>query len=237
MSDWRVALACLVGGLLTLERKALAQFMLARPIVVAPVVAWVLGDARAGFQLGIPLELFFLGTSSYGASTPNHETLAALFAVALATCAGIGVHPLPAYSLALSFFLALPFAPLGKLIESSLERWNGSLVDRAEEALLENRPGLASRQLLIGLLGTFVMGASVTALGALLGPAVGALEGHLPGFLYRGLGMAWVLAIGLSSGLAIRAIKLARGVVLSGVAATMVFVVYGVVTYVWGDFH
>ena len=107
MTPMQVALASAMGGLLTLERKALAQFMLARPIVVAPIIGAILGDVQTGFLLGVPLELFFLGNASYGASTPDHETLAALFAVSLAVSAGATAHPVPTYALTLALLLAL----------------------------------------------------------------------------------------------------------------------------------
>jgi mannose/fructose/N-acetylgalactosamine-specific phosphotransferase system component IIC len=235
LTGTQVALASAVGGLLSLERKALAQFMLARPIVVAPVVAAILGDAQTGFLLGVPLELFFLGNVSYGASTPDHETLATLFAASLAVGAGTRSHPAPTFALALALLLALPFARLGKYVEAALERWNVGLVDRAEESLAHGRPGSASYQLLLGLTGTLLMGAAVTALGTLLGPSLNMLEELLPRSLIRGLEFVWAAELGVAAGLAIRAIKGPhRSVALSGASALMVFVVYGVVTQIWG---
>lgn len=229
MTAGQVALAALVGGLLVLERKTFGQFMLSRPIVVAPIIAALLGDARAGLAVGIPLELFFLGTTSYGASTPDHETLTAVFAGALvATAAGAAAAPVPPpYALACSVFIALPLAPLGRLVEAGLERANEVLIGRAEEALARGRTGLATRQALLATAALFVLGAVVTAAGALAGPALGTLEELLPPSLRRGLGLAWALFVGTCGALGLRAIRTPGGAVLSGVAALTVFAVFG----------
>lgn len=220
-----VALAAGAGGLLCLERKALGQLMLARPLVVAPLVAAIVGDAHTGLLVGIPLELFFLANASYGASTPDHETLAALFAAALAASAA-GEAVAPASALAIAVFLALPFAPLGRRLEAALERHNETFVVRAEEFLSEGRLGRATRQGLLGLAGTFAMGAAVTLAGALLGAPLRALEARLPFAAERALALAWPLFLGVSAAQALRAIQTPGAGLLSGVAALTVFAVF-----------
>src|SRR5216683_1984701 len=51
--------------------------MLSRPIVLAPLLGWALGDPRGGLVLGVPLELIFLGGVNLGGSLPDNETLRA----------------------------------------------------------------------------------------------------------------------------------------------------------------
>lgn len=222
-----VAIAAVAGGLLSLERKALAQLMLARPIVVAPIIAALLGDARTGLAVGIPLELLFLGNASYGASTPHHETLAAIFAASLAASAAGESFP-PPYALAIAVFLALPLAPIGKRIEAVLERRAVSLADRADEFVEEGRLAQATRQALVSMLGTFLLGAAVTLLGTLLGPLLGDLERQLPASLLRVFSLSWALFVGTCAALAVRAIQTPGGAMLSGVAAITVFAVFAI---------
>lgn len=219
------ALAIGAGALVCVERKALAQLMLARPIVVAPLIAALLGDARNGLYVGIPLELFFLGSASYGAATPPHETLAALFAGALAATAGPGLAP--PYALAVAAFVALPLAAIGRTAETALERWNVNLVDRAQLFVAEGRSGRASRQALLAIGGTALLGATVTALGTLVGPVLGHLETALRPAAVRGLSLAWFLFVGASAAFALRAIETPGGALLSGIAAVTVFAVFG----------
>ena len=51
------AIAAVLSGLAAVERKGAFQLMLSRPLVLAPVLGWLLGDAHGGLLLGVPLEL------------------------------------------------------------------------------------------------------------------------------------------------------------------------------------
>jgi mannose/fructose/N-acetylgalactosamine-specific phosphotransferase system component IIC len=228
MNPAAVVLAALAGGLISVERKSIAQLMISRPIVVAPVIAAVLGDVKTGFAVGVPLELAFIGTASYGASTPLHESLAALFAAALGASASHASQADVRLTLPLAFYGSLPFAIIGRWSEARLERWNVGLVDKAEDILAHNHPGHAMRHVLVALFGLFALGSAVTLLGALMGPPVGALEPMLPGWLAQGLALAWPLALGTSAVLAVRAIQVPHGALLAAIAAVTVFAVWGV---------
>src|SRR5438132_978577 len=104
--------AALIGGLAAVERKGALQLMLSRPIVLAPLLGWALGDPRGGLVLGVPLELIFLGGVNLGGSLPDNETLLAAALTSAVVPAGIfagtGVDaPLAALGLALLYPLAV----------------------------------------------------------------------------------------------------------------------------------
>src|SRR5256884_8808609 len=106
------AIAALIGGLAAVERKGALQLMLSRPIVLAPLLGWALGDPRGGLVLGVPLELIFLGGVNLGGSLPDNETLLAAALTSAVVPAGIfagtGVDaPLAALGLALLYPLAV----------------------------------------------------------------------------------------------------------------------------------
>src|SRR5207302_1103412 len=106
------AVAALIGGLAAIERKGALQLMLSRPIVLAPLLGWALGDPRGGLVLGVPLELIFLGGVNLGGSLPDNETLLAAALTSAVVPAGIfagtGVDaPLAALGLALLYPLAV----------------------------------------------------------------------------------------------------------------------------------
>src|SRR3989449_10183750 len=84
-----MAIAALIGGLSAIERKGAFQLMLSRPIVLAPLLGWALGDAQGGLVLGIPLELLFLGGVNPGGSPPANETRPARALAALGGPAGL----------------------------------------------------------------------------------------------------------------------------------------------------
>ncbi|HEY0839142.1 MAG TPA: PTS sugar transporter subunit IIC, partial [Vulgatibacter sp.] len=88
MSALPVVAAAVVGGLFAVERKALLQAQLSRPIVVGPVLGWILGDPLGGLVVGAPLELLWIGAANLGAALPQHETAAAAAIVTSAVAAG-----------------------------------------------------------------------------------------------------------------------------------------------------
>ena len=65
----------LVAGLAAVERKGFLQAMLSRPIALAPLVGWTLGDLEGGLLVAVPLELLWLGAVNLGAALPVHEAL------------------------------------------------------------------------------------------------------------------------------------------------------------------
>src|SRR5882724_6811006 len=87
------AVAALIGGLSAIERKGAFQLMLSRPIVLAPILGWGMGDAQGGLVLGIPLELLFLGGVNLGGSLPDNESLLAGALTAMVVPAGLATRP------------------------------------------------------------------------------------------------------------------------------------------------
>ncbi|MGZ6142851.1 MAG: PTS sugar transporter subunit IIC, partial [Myxococcales bacterium] len=83
------AIAAVLSGLAAVERKGAFQLMLARPLVLAPVLGWLLGDAHGGLLLGVPLELLFLGGVNLGGSLPDNESLLAAALTAMVVPAGM----------------------------------------------------------------------------------------------------------------------------------------------------
>lgn len=60
-----------------------------RPIVVCPVVGFLLGDLQTGLSLGVSLELLFLGSVSIGAYVPPDATSAGVLCTAYVILLGI----------------------------------------------------------------------------------------------------------------------------------------------------
>src|SRR5688500_1569478 len=73
----QLLVAALWGGLVSLERRAFLQAMLARPLVAGTVMGLLLGDTLGGLYTGMLLELFHLGSANLGAALPENDTLAA----------------------------------------------------------------------------------------------------------------------------------------------------------------
>ncbi len=157
----------LVAGLAAIERKGFLQAMLSRPIVLAPVVGWALGDLEGGLLVAAPLELLWLGAVNLGAALPVHEALgtAAIAggAVLAGRAAGAGTSPEIAI---LAVLLCAPLALLGRKADRLVEIWNERLAARAEAELTRHVVRHVVRANLYGLLLPFAIAALLAPVGA-----------------------------------------------------------------------
>ncbi len=219
------AIAALIGGLSAVERKGALQLMLSRPLVLAPVLGWALGDVHGGLVLGVPLELLFLGGVNLGGSLPENESLLAGGLTALVVPAGIAAHAgADAALAALGLALVFPLAALGRRLERASEHRNQLLM---EEALARARSGdpRAARVNLRGLLLPFGASAGICAVGVLLSPLLALLWMSCGTSVLGALEGAWHATWALAVAAAIRAIRDPRAPLLAGISAVVVFAV------------
>jgi PTS system mannose-specific IIC component len=157
----------LVAGLAAVERKGFLQAMLSRPITLAPITGWALGDLQGGLLVAAPLELFWLGAVNLGAALPVHEALgtAAIAggAVLAGRAAGTGTSPEIAI---LAVLICAPLALVGRKADRLVEAWNERLAARAEAQLAHHHAGAAMRANLYGLLLPFTIAAVLAPVGA-----------------------------------------------------------------------
>lgn len=182
----------LIAGLAAVERKGFLQAMLSRPIALAPITGWALGDVDAGLLVGPPLELFWLGAVNLGAALPAHEALgtAAIAGgtVLAARAAGTGATPELAV---LAVLVAAPLALLGRRLDRAVEGGlNERIARHAESALASHHLREAVRCNLYGLAAPFAIGALLAPLGAAATAAVA------PRLLAAWPAAAWPLRIG-----------------------------------------
>ncbi|MBB6696520.1 PTS mannose/fructose/sorbose/N-acetylgalactosamine transporter subunit IIC [Clostridium algidicarnis] len=99
----------LVLAVLWLIEKLGGTPMVIRPIVVSPIVGFVLGDLQSGILIGATLELIFMGAIQIGAAVPPDVLVGAGLGTAFAILSGKG----PEVALA----LALPIAILAQSLK------------------------------------------------------------------------------------------------------------------------
>ena len=227
------AIAALIGGLSAVERKGALQLMLSRPLVLAPVLGWALGDAQGGLVLGIPLELLFLGGVNLGGSLPDNESLLAGAMTAMVVPAGIaagsGVDaPLAAMGLA----LLLPLALFGRRLERASERRNAMLMEEALARAARGDPAPASLNLR-GLLLPFGAAAGICALGVLASPLLALARAQCAGPALSSLEGAWYAVWAVAAACAIRAIRDPRAPALAAICAATVVAITLAVRGIW----
>ena len=168
----------LVAGLAAVERKGFLQAMLSRPIALAPLAGWALGDLEGGLLVAAPLELLWLGAVNLGAALPVHEALGTAAIVGGSVLAGraLGGGTSPEIAV-LAVLICAPVALLGRKAERLVELWNERLAVRAETELAVHHARAAARANWYGLLLPF-------AIAAVLAPvAAAAAELAIPAFL------------------------------------------------------
>src|SRR5512134_2483351 len=105
--------------------------MLSRPITLAPLAGWALGDLEGGLLVAAPLELLWLGAVNLGAALPVHEGLGTASIAGGAVLAGraLGAGTSPEVAV-LAVLLCAPLALLGRKAERLVELWNERLAAR-----------------------------------------------------------------------------------------------------------
>ncbi len=106
--------------------KYVTQLFSYRPIVVGPLVGLLLGNVQAGLQVGVIVELMFLGQVYVGTALPPEETFSTAIAAAFACITG---------NVAVAVATALPLAILGQQVlqfrNMVLTVWTGNKVEKA----------------------------------------------------------------------------------------------------------
>ena len=113
--------------LLGLDRVAFLQCMVSRPLVAAPLTGWLLGVPQAGFEVGMLLELLWLGRLPVGSVIPPDDTQVAIGATALALTLErlLGLHGMPVVILCV--LTAVPLGKVGQFADEKARHCNDRL--------------------------------------------------------------------------------------------------------------
>jgi len=180
----------LIAGLAAVERKGFLQAMLSRPIALAPVAGWALGDAQGGLLLAPPLELLWLGSVNLGAALPAHEALGTAAITGGAVLAGRAAGGVSPEVALLAVLICAPLALLGRKADRLVEIWNERLARRAEAELALGHVRSAVRTNVYGLALPFAIAAVLAPIGAAVAAAI------IPAFLAALPGAATPLRLG-----------------------------------------
>lgn len=141
-----VALVC------GLDRMAILQIMISRPIVAAPLVAWLLGDPLVGLQIGMLVELLWLARLPVGAAIPPDDTQVAIASSVLAINLGRALGTPGPEMLLLCLLVAIPLGKVGQFFDHFTRQCNVRLLSRAEDYINQGKLLRAELQHLRGIL-------------------------------------------------------------------------------------
>ena len=157
------ALVALVCGL---DRVAALQFMISRPIVAAPLAAWVLGEPMVGLQVGLLVELLWLARLPVGAAVPPDDTQVAIACSVMTIILGRSLPAAGIELVILCLLIAIPLGKVGQYFEHYARQYNVRLSKQVELAFERGSLIAAEWQHLRGLISFSV--AAVTTYAVIL---------------------------------------------------------------------
>ncbi|HMB14843.1 MAG TPA: PTS sugar transporter subunit IIC, partial [Pelovirga sp.] len=126
-----MALELFIGGVVALvcglDRVAILQILISRPIVAAPLAGLLLGEPTIGLQIGVMVELLWLARLPVGASVPPDDTQVAVAATVLSIALGRQLDALTVELMLLCLLIALPVGKIGQYFEHRARNYNSIL--------------------------------------------------------------------------------------------------------------
>lgn len=159
-----LGLGALISLICGLDRVAMLQIMISRPIVAAPLVGLVLGEPLVGLQIGVMVELLWLARLPVGAAIPPDDTQVAIASSVLAITLGRALNTSGMELLLLCLLVAIPLGKIGQYFDRYARQYNVRLAKRVDSALDRGSLLVAELQHLRGLtsfslaaLGTYII--------------------------------------------------------------------------------
>jgi PTS system mannose-specific IIC component len=155
-------LAGLVAMLTGLDRVALVQIMISRPLVAGPLTGLVLGNPLVGLEVGMLLELLWLGRMPVGAAIPPDDTQVTVGATVLAFSMGQMLDLTGMPMVILAVLVAIPLGKFGQIFDRLARHVNDRLAASGLQALSNGDTIGLERRHLMGLV-SFALASLATA--------------------------------------------------------------------------
>jgi PTS system mannose-specific IIC component len=165
-------LAGLVAMLTGLDRVAVVQVMISRPLVAAPLTGLVLGNPMLGLEVGMLLELLWLGRLPVGAAIPPDDTQAAVGATVLAFSMGHMLDLVGMPMVILAVLVAIPLGKFGQIFDRLARNVNDRLAVAGLKALGNGNPDGLERRHLMGVISFAVSSLATACIIVLIGSVV-----------------------------------------------------------------
>lgn len=171
-----------------MDRTAVGQIMLSRPLVALPILGALWGEPFMGLKLGMLLELFWINFLPVGSFMPPDDSFAGIVAMGIAVISRGTFQGAPTYDekwiIALVVLFSIPIAVFGRWSDIFLRRFNSLLCHMADRAIEKTLFKSVERRHLMGIVffyfnaaaGIFVLLCFGVALFFIISPYIGARE-------------------------------------------------------------
>ncbi|MBE9504366.1 MAG: PTS sugar transporter subunit IIC [Proteobacteria bacterium] len=200
----------LVGGFLALDRAAVCQLMLSRPIVAAPIIAIMLGEPVVGLKVGLILELLWIHCLPVGASIPPDETIVSVLVTAITVWSMSFFEGNADAIISLSLIIVIPAAILAQRMDSYIRKRNIRSAHMADRAIEDFDLNKLQRECLKGIKRFYLAYVAIFFIFLSIGTLfIYFLYPILPAFALRGLSVLYYVLplVGIASVLTMARIK------------------------------
>jgi mannose/fructose/N-acetylgalactosamine-specific phosphotransferase system component IIC len=159
-----ILVICL-GGLVALDKTEAFQTMLSQPLLIGPAVGICLSDLQGGLRIGILLQLAYLWVMPIGTANLPDTSVGSVVGCCAFILLGRVCPQRPDAVLLVALLFSVPFCFLSGWSLIKQRQQNSRLLPRADRYAEEANTWGLSRIFLLGLCGSFMRGAVVTALG------------------------------------------------------------------------
>lgn len=182
-----VIIVSIVGGIFCLDRVSVL-FMVSRPIVAAPTIGFLLGDAYTGLVAGAFIELLWIDRLPIGMYQPPNDTITAILIAASSIEAGRLFGAMPDSLIVLSVLLFVPFGLLAQKMDRYLVKTNEKLAEQFIEDVKNGHSERIARRHLTPLFKTWAYSSGFIFIALFIGIALLSFSYPLlPGWSIRGL--------------------------------------------------
>lgn len=166
MTDLALSLTtvAVIGGLVSLDRRAAFQFMLSQPLVAVSLVGLTLGHLNDGVMLGAILQLLWMSSVLFGANIPRNETLASVTIGGAVFLYSNYLSPATPTIWTLAILLGAPVCILGQWLDIKLDHLNLGIATKADEAASDGNTKAISFCVFLSLTRTFLANAAATSM-------------------------------------------------------------------------
>jgi len=152
VSIFDLLIGAVIALICGLDRTAILQLMISRPIVAAPLVAWLLGEPLIGLQIGLLVELLWLARLPVGAAIPPDDTQVSIASCVLTINLARVFSPQGPELMLLCLLVAIPLGKIGQYFDHFSRQINVRLLQSTERGLADGKLLRAEIQHLRGIL-------------------------------------------------------------------------------------
>jgi mannose PTS system EIIC component len=208
----KVVVVSIIGGFLCLDRTCM-QIMLSRPVVIAPLMGFLLGDVLTGLGIGAFLELLWIDKTQIGISVPPNDSLLAVMIVSSLLLANSQYDPPPHEVMTFAFLLFIPLGYVTQKMDTALIQSNERLSEKALQAAKAADTKGITRQHIRAIIETFTVYSFFLFITIIVGiMIIEAVIPLLPGFVLKAMGLMYQIIPAVLIAVCLSTVKIRRTV-------------------------